>query len=48
MTSKSRFRNQIKAMSSKAKELGFKNINEAEKAGFSSELKKAYDNAKSK
>lgn len=42
---KAKYQRQIKAMKAKAIELGFKNIREAEAAGFSNELKNAFENA---
>lgn len=42
---KAKYQRQIKALTAKAIELGFKNIREAEGAGFSNELKNAFENA---
>lgn len=42
---KAKYQRQIKAMKAKAIELGFKNIREAEAAGFSNDLKNAFENA---
>ena len=46
MKNRSKYQRQIKAMYQKANELGFKNIREAETAGFSNQLKIAFENAK--
>lgn len=43
-----KFRKGYKAMQKKANELGFKNIFEADKAGFDEQLKTAYENANEK
>lgn len=46
MKNRAKYQRQIKAMTAKAIELGFKNIREAEAAGKSNELKKAFENEK--
>lgn len=46
MKNRAKYQRQIKAMTTKAIELGFKNIREAEAAGESDELKKAFENEK--
>lgn len=46
MKNRAKYQRQIKAMTAKAIELGFKNIREAEQAGFSNQLKTAFENAK--
>lgn len=46
MKSRAKYQRQIKAMTTKAIELGFKNIREAEAAGYSQQLKNAFENEK--
>lgn len=46
MKNRSRYQRQIKAMTSKSIEFGFKNISECESAGYGSELKNAFENEK--
>ena len=46
MKNRAKYQRQIKAMTMKAIELGFKNIRQAEVSGFSNDLKNAFENAK--
>jgi hypothetical protein len=46
MINKSKNRKRFKAMKLEAANLGFKSILEAEKAGFSNQLKAAFENSK--
>lgn len=46
MKNKAKFNRQIKAMTNKAIELGFRNIREAQANGFELELKNAFENEK--